>query len=169
MNFKPGLYRHFDGTYYLFMNLMKGEQGNYVQYIDVLNPQMGYFYKPLDECWEDVSERKDNYTGQLKCFELVTNLDNVVKNASTEQLVNELRKRVDSPFQSLDIDGLNECVFCSDYVVGMPYEASECSPKGVDTLNVFDTAEEAWEYLSSRKFREGTTVFKRTFIEEEHF
>lgn len=164
---KTGLYRHFKGSYYLVLNSLLGDDGiRYIQYVNVLSTESGYFCRPVAEFLDDVSDREDNYTGQKYRFERVTNLDDVVKNASTEQLVRELKGRVDSPFQKLDIDGLNSCVYSTDYVIGMPYEATEDSPKGVETLNVFDTAEEAWKYLKNRSSRKDITVFKRTFIEE---
>lgn len=167
--FKFGLYRHFKGGYYLVMNRLLNDGEEYVQYIDVLHIERGYFCRPVEEFSEDVSDRKDNYTGQLHRFEYVTHLDDVVKNASTEQLVKELKGRADSPLQTLDIDGLNERVYSTDYVIGIPFEATEDTPKCVETLNVFDTVEEAWECLKNKKSPIGVTVFKRTFIEEEHF
>ena len=82
---KIGLYRHFKGSYYFLMNMLRSdEEYPLVQYVNVLHPELGYFCRPYPEWNDDVSSREDNVTGQIHRFELVKDLDNSVKNISTE-------------------------------------------------------------------------------------
>ena len=104
-------------------------------------------------------------TGQYHRFERVEDLNYQLGSISTEQLIDELRKRVDSPIHELDIDGLRSPVFCSDYVVGIKHNATEETPSGVDTINVFFTEDEAKNFFSNQSAKARKGVFKRTFIE----
>lgn len=177
--FSLGLYRHFKGDYFYVSSVVKDENSGYYNavYLNVLKPELGMFTRNLDEFCSDVSgideeghiefivDRKDNVTGQYHRFEKVVNLDNYVENLSTEQLIEELSKREDSPLQKLDIEGLSNLVFCTDYVVGESAEATKEHPRGVYTIASFDTEIEAKRYYATHKLRKGTKVFKRTFIE----
>lgn len=176
-----GLYRHFKGDYYYVQNIVtdtKDEKSQVVIYFDVLHPERGTFARTVldfiakyDESGGDflghkyIIDRVDNVTGQTHRFEKIVSLDNEVKNLSTESLLNELAKRADSPLQELDIDGLSKRVFCSDYVIGEAYEATDDNPKGVFSFNVFDDGDSAFKYLSTHKHKSNAKVFKRTFIE----
>ena len=167
MSVKLGLYRHFKGSYYMAFNYVMDtvDGSTRIQYFNVFYPTLGYYVRPIEEWFDDVSDREDNVTGQTTRFEVVKTLDDVVANASTEQLVKELRKRKDSPYQTLDIDGLNDEVFSHDYVVGVKHEETEDYPKGVETQTVFDTPREAWRFMHEHPLKKNTGVFKRTFIE----
>ncbi len=165
---KLGLYRHFKGEYYFLLNIVRGDNERYVQYLNIFHPEYGYFVRPYSEWRTDVSEREDNITGQTYRFERVYSIDNAVKNLSTNQLIDELKERSDSPLQKLDIEGLSAKCFNSDYVVGEAYEATEDSPKGVYTVAVCDTPQEAFDYLSTHSTKKNTGVFKRTFIQLEN-
>ena len=181
-----GLYRHFKGRYYYVTNVAKS-YNNYkevnVIYFDVCNPSIGSFSRPVWDFLADndtydlddkgerfavgtpIKDRVDNVTGQYHRFERVEDLNFQLSSISTEQLIDELSKRVDSPIHELDIDGLRSPVFCSDYVVGIKHKATEETPNGVDTINVFFTQDEAEKFFSNQAAKARKGVFKRTFIE----
>lgn len=160
-----GLYRHFKGEYYFVLNVVRNEKDGvfYMQYLNVLHPEYGYFVRPFSEFSEEVLDREDNVTGQLHRFERVVSLNDGIKNYSTTHLLNELAGRKDSPFQEADIEGLSDLVVCSDYCVGRFYEEDDDHSKGVETIVVLDTMEEAFEYMRRNHVR-GGEVFKRTFL-----
>lgn len=167
---RVGLYRHFKGGYYLLINALRSDnpaEPFYAQYIDISHPELGYFTRPLSEWETDVLSRPDNVTGQRFRFEKVNSLLDNAKNMSTEHLIRELRGRSDSPFQELDIDGLSDLVYSSDYCVGEAFEATDDCPKGVSTDAVFDTPEQAFKYLREHPHSRRYKVFKRTFIEQK--
>lgn len=175
-----GLYRHFKGGYYYVTGLSHNavdEKTIMVNYFNVCHPEYGNCVRPLDDFITDhdtteqfgdemtlyIKDRFDNVTGQHMRFERVKDLNFQLGSVSTEQLINELRKRTDSPIHELDIEGLRSHVFSSDYVVGVPYDNPEFS-RGVDTVVVCDTVEQAEKYVSTHKLRKDTGVYKRTFI-----
>lgn len=167
-----GLYRHFKGAYYYVSGLSKNaiDDSIVVNYFNVCHPEYGSFVRPLD-CFtatqEDdgrlVKDRKDNVTGQLARFERVKDLNFQLGSVSTEQLIGELRNRTDSPIHTLDIEGLHSKVFSTDYVVGVPYDNPEFS-RGVNSIVVCDTEEQAINYCLNHKLRKDTNIYKRTFI-----
>ena len=182
MKLTIGLYRHFKGGYYYVTGLSRSatdERTLMVNYFDVCHPEYGTFVRPLydfiskfdtteqfgDEMTIHIKERKDNVTGQIARFERVKDLNFQLESVSTEQLISELKRRIDSPIHELDIERLQSDIFCKDYVIGEACEETETTPKGVYTLNVFDTPEQAYSYLSTHQHKNNTKVFKRTFIE----
>lgn len=180
-----GLYRHFKGDYYYVQSIVTDtmdERTKCVCYFNVMHPDYGLFTRPVydfealtyggklpngDTTQFNIVDRKDNVTGQYRRFEKVKSLDNEVKNLSTETLINELRKRPDSPLQDLDIEGVSGSVFCRDYVVGDECYATEEYPRGVSTILGFTTESEARKYFHSHQHRKSTHVYKRVFIEVE--
>ena len=173
-NVTIGLYRHFKGAYYYVMSLSKNAIDNsvMVNYFNVCHPEYGYCSRPLEDFIrtheEDgrvIKDRPDNITGQSVRFERVKDLNFQLGSIPTEQLIEELGRRNDSPLQELDIDGLNSRVFAQDYVVGEEYLATEEHPyNGVFTITGFDTVEQAHKYLDSHLHNKRTSIFKRTFI-----
>ena len=181
-NVTVGLYRHFKGEYYYVTGLSRSatdEETMVVNYFNVCHPEYGSFVRPLkdfiidydtieqfgDEMTLYIKNRFDNVTGQHTRFERVKDLNFQLGSVSTEHLIEELRKRTDSPIHELDLDGLQSSIFSKDFIVGEACEATEKTSKGVYTLNVFDTSEQAYEYLSTHPHKKNTKVFKRTFIE----
>lgn len=182
---KPGLYRHFKGQYFYVMGVDRASEDKSfrVRYFNVCHPEYGTFSRPLHEFfsltdklekddngeWFDVGlaikDRKDNVTGQIRRFERIDNIDFQIGSVSTEQLIDELRRRTDSPIHELDIEGLRSPVFCTDYVVGIKHNATEETPAGVDHINVFFNEEDAQKYFSNQVAKARKAVFKRTFIE----
>lgn len=170
-----GLYRHFKGQYFYVTGLSKSatdEKTVMVNYFNVCHPEYGSFVRPLDDFVSDLDDkavavvlRKDNVTGQRLRFERVKDLNFQLGSVSTEQLIEELRTRTDSPIHELDIEGLRSEVYAKDYCVGEACEATEDTPRGVYTIASFDKQMDAENYYSTHKHTKTTKVFKRTFIE----
>lgn len=185
---KPGLYRHFKGQYFYVMGVDRASEDKSfrVRYFNVCHPEDGTFSRPLHEFfslsdklekddngeWFDagfaIKDRKDNVTGQIRRFERIDNIDFQISSVSTEQLIDELRRRTDSPIHELDIEGLRSPIFCTDYVVGIKHDGIlGLAPKGIEPVNVFFEEEEALRYYHNQcaTMRKEKGVFKRTFIE----
>lgn len=170
--FNLGLYRHFKGEYYMLQNVVKNAVTDELMsyYFNILHPEYGFFVRPVREWFDTTTEdgpiidRRDNVTGQRHRFEKVMSIDDQVKNLSTCQLINELVSRKDSPLHELDLKEIESRVFSRDYIVGEKHYETEDFPRGVSTLAVFSSSEEAYECCSKYPTpRFG--VFKRTFIE----
>ena len=173
-----GLYRHFKGEYYYVSSLVKSaedEKTVMVSYFNICHPEFGNYVRPLEDFVSTrgtkidipIKDRPDNITGQFARFERVKELNFQLGSISTEQLIDELRRRTDSPIHELDIEGLRSNIFCNDYVVGDKHFATADYPKGISTIASFTTDEEAKRYYDTHKHRRDTGVFKRTFIEIE--
>lgn len=176
---KPGLYRHFKGSYFFVQNIVKdctsGEPMCY--YFNVLHPEYGFFVRPVYEWFDTVTgtpessipicERPDNTTGQTYRFEKVDSIDFQISNVSTEQLVRELLSREDSPIRDLDIKGLESAsVFCRDYIVGIPRTFTPTNENYIMNWTAFPTKKEAEECI--RKNRTNSyKVFKRVLLIED--
>lgn len=179
-----GLYRHFKGQYFYVTSISKSctnkEEGSYiVNYFNVCHPEEGIFSRKLEEFISIsdkkkdgvevfIKDRKDNVTGQIARMERVKELNFQLGSVSTEQLIDELRRRKDSPIHELDIEGLRSDIYSSDYVIGIKHDkVPGVCEAGVETDNVFFTEFEAWQYYydwcSTVKREKG--VFKRVFIE----
>ena len=171
-----GLYRHFKGAYYYVTSFSKNAHTDeiMVNYFNVCHPEYGNcvrtltdFIRTKEEDGRIIKDRPDNITGQSVRFERVEDLNFQLGSVSTEQLIEELRKREDSPLQDLDIEGLNSYVFCTDYIIGDKYDDTKEYPKGVSTIASFTTEEEAKNYFETHRRLTNIGVFKRVFIEIE--
>lgn len=163
-----GLYRHFKGSYYFVHNIAKDCTTDilYCYYFNVCKPEQGMFVRPVTE-WFDtetdkgaVSERPDNITGQIHRFERVYDLNYQLGSTSTEQLLNELYKREDSPIHELDLEELQSHIDCRDFVIGVRYP----NLNYVTAINTFDNEMQAKRYLATHKVNSETHIYKRTFI-----
>lgn len=180
-----GLYRHFKGDYFYVNNVTKASEDYSlrVTYFNVCKPGLGMFSRPIHEFFSitdrqekddfgewfeagaTIKDRLDNVTGQIHRFERVVDLNFQLSSVSTEQLIDELRKRKDSPIHELDIEGLRSNIYSVDYVVGKKFESTEERPAGVDTINVFFNEEDAEIYFQNQVAKARKGVFKRVFIE----
>ena len=148
-----------------------------VNYFNVCHPEYGNFTRPLvdfvsildgdklDENTILIKDRPDNVTGQIARFERVLDLNFQLGSISTEQIIDELRRRTDSPIHELDIKELESKIFAKDFIVGEPYVKNEDFPQGVYTVTVHNTKEEAEQFLMKTPHKKSTRVFKRVFIE----
>lgn len=172
-----GLYRHFKGAYYYVTGCSKSatdESTILVNYFNVCHPEYGNFSRPVEDFIADhdttwqfgdemtmyIKDRKDNVTGQIHRFERVHDLNFQLGSISTEQIIDELAKRTDSPIHELDIEGLNSNIDCKDYVLGQHYKGENY----IATVNSFNTESQAKIYLATHKVNSETHLYKRTFI-----
>lgn len=167
---RKGVYRKYTGDYIIVLDLvieddMLVSNGPVALVSDLIS--YGTSIKrtiPVSEFFDNVSDDEINVTGQTFKYQRVDSFDTAsLRNFDTQSLIKELADRDDSPLQKLGIEGLSNKVFATDYVYGVPYEETEETPKGVDTLAVFDTEGEAKKYLLNHSTGRGI-VFKRTFI-----
>ena len=171
-----GLYRHFKGEYYYVQQLVKdcGTNEVFVIYFNVCHPEYGTFSRPLkdfithfEEDGRQIVDRTDNKTGQHTRFERIKDLNYQLGSVSTQTLIEELRVREDSPLQDIAFYGLSDLVAHKDYVVATEYEATDKTPYGIDTENVFDSKDKALKYFHTHKHRSNTHLFRRVFVREE--
>lgn len=169
-----GLYRHFKGEYYYVTSISRDaldERTLLVNYFNICHPEYGNCTRPLESfiaTHEDdgrsIKDRKDNITGQIRRFERIKDINFQLGSVSTEQLIDELRRREDSPIHELDIEGLRSNVFCKDYIVGEAFEATEDTPRGVYTVARFDNQSQAQNYMDTHQHKKSARIFKRVFI-----
>lgn len=169
-----GLYRHFKGEYYYVTGFSKNAHDDsiMVNYFNVCRPEnvnctrtLTDFIRTHEEDGRVIKDRPDNITGQITRFEKVKDLNFQLGSISTEQLIEELRRRTDSPIHELDIEELQSKIFAKDYVIGEAFEETEDTPKGVFTTASFNSQESAEKYYYSHQHNKKAKIFKRTFIE----
>lgn len=138
---KPGLYRHFKGGYYVFLNLVRDSKdySQSVQYFDLFHPESGYFVRSLEDWNADVSDREDNATGQKKRFEYVSSIPAPVEVPQEGEF---------SDFSVCEVIDDENGQYLS--VVSGGYES----------------AEEAFKHLQ-RHYSERYAVFRRDFVRVE--
>lgn len=179
---KPGLYRHYRGDYFYVTHVARRWDGGESSaiYFNVARPMDGVMDIPLKEFVSEtehlrhfnrdeypegtpIVDQPDNVTGQKYRFVRVHDLNFQLRSIDTEQLISELRDRVDSPIHSLDIEGLYSRIASVDYVVGIEHKADPDKgiPAGVETLQVYDTEEELYNNFTPQGRKR---AFKRTFI-----
>ena len=167
------IYRHFKGNLYMVISLAITEA--------TLEPTVVYMSLGTDrKVWTRsvsdfeslVPEGKENPTGQKHRFELVKDLSSVLSQCTTQNLIEELKKRPDSPFNELDVEGLNAKVVMSDYVVGVLQEGV-LSP---DSKTLYPTVyanslEEAQKFVENNPHRcnSRTKIFKSVLVEVQSF
>ena len=103
------IYRHFKGNLYLVTSvaLTSSELEPTVVYMS-LNGDSQVWTRPMSEFESPVPEGRDNPTGQKLRFEPMRDFRSILSQCTTENLVEELKRRPDSPLNDLDIEGLNE-------------------------------------------------------------
>lgn len=180
-----GLYRHFKGEYFYVTGLCRRSEDGVVcvNYFNIMHPEYGSFVRPLtdfiatedtceqfgDEMALAIHDRTDNVTGQYVRFERVKDISFQLGSVSTQQLIDELRERKDSPIHQLDLEGLESTISYVDYCVGEVCEGQQFGDRwlngGVNTITSFEKQEDAQNYLATHRHKRTTTVFKRTFID----
>ena len=182
-----GLYRRYDGQYLFVYGVVNDvELNTYVRFSYITAPSIDYLVRlsevmsnrfiMIDDDGDEVAipieEHPLNFTGQKEYLLRVMNLDNFEKNLSTQDLIDELRTREDSPLHDLDIEGFNSRVYSREYVLGIPVEEHEINgrtiPKCVDVQGVYDTKEEVRKGIVSAKLqkKDRLKIYKRVYLEE---
>lgn len=172
-----GLYRDYEGNYIFVQNMVTHADGDlYCVYFDVMHPEKGFMCRPAYEWFDTLIELPSgfsvpiekvaqNVTGQKHRYEKIVDLDDNVKNLSTEQLIKELGSRNDSPFQHTDIEGLNEKVLDYDYIIGFPTYVEDEGKEVFSVLYADDNLDRVKRYFSTHKFIDMAKIYKRTCME----
>lgn len=166
------IYRHFKGNLYLVTSvaLTSSTLEPTVVYMS-LNGDNQVWTRDLSEFESLVPEGKDNPTGQKYRFELVKDMRSILSQCTTKNLIEELKKRPDSPFNESDVEGLNDKVALREYVLGelRPYQTGDGyelqSYYSADDLeSVKGFADRHFDRLNSR-----TKIFKSVLVEVQSF
>lgn len=170
MIFPNQIYRHFKGNLYIILSIATEESTleNKVVYMS-LNGDANVWTRSLSDFESLVPEGKENPTGQEYRFELVRDIRTILSQCTTKNLIEELKKRPDSPFNESDINGMNDKVVDREYVLGELSITGDTqflhSIYSDDTLeSVKGFAERHFDRLSSR-----TKIFKSVLVEVESF
>ena len=165
------IYRHFKGNLYIIISvaLTSSELMPTVVYMS-LNGENQVWTRELSEFESPVPEGKDNPTGQKYRFELVKNMESILSQCTTQNLIEELKRRPDSPFSEADVEGLSDKVVDREYILGElrfddrgnkylhSYQSSD------DLTELKNYAERHFDLINSR-----LKIFKSVLIEVESF
>lgn len=166
------IYRHFKGNLYLVTSvaLTSSELEPTVVYMS-LNGDSQVWTRPMSEFESLVPEGKENPTGQKYRFEQVKDMRSILSQCTTESLIAELKSRADSPFNEIDIEGLNDKVADREYILGelTPHPTGQSvilrSIYSDDSLEAVQSfAERHFDRLSSR-----AKIFKSVLVEVQSF
>lgn len=130
---KPGIIvRHFKGNYYEVLAISHSTDNpkDLCVVYQSLDGSETAWSRPLEEFMSLVptESKKDNVTGQEYRFEVITNLNVPLKEASTESLIKELRSRSDL----FDYNFYGElCPRYKEYVYGTEMPVTEENPLGI--------------------------------------
>lgn len=168
------IYRHFKGGLYLILAVALPEEGcEPVVVYKSLNGDNQVWTRSLAEFMSPVPKERGNPTGQLNRFELVKDVRNILSNCSTKNLIEELKRRPDSPFNEQDVEGLNSKVVSSEYVVGeYVYHLHNDPDRGtLLPLASVDTLDEAKKFMEHNPHRCSirTKIFKSVLVEVDSF
>lgn len=163
------IYRHFKGGLYLVLSIAVSTDSGVTEVVYLsLNGDNKVWTRELTEFTSLVPEDRENPTGQKNRFELVKDITSVLSQCSTENLVEELKKRPDNPFNDLDLEGLNSKVVLRDYIAG-EFKDYGILGKTVDSLVAYDTVDQVKTFLERNPHRcnDRTKIYRRVFIEED--
>lgn len=172
-----GLYRHFKGGFYIvnqiaLLEASPDENDPMVVYTSVETGKT--WLRPLSCFVADVSDREDNVTGQKHRFELATDLRGIMSFMSTDDIVKELEKRPDNPYDGLKKLEEDEDVWDVQYMLG--FVENEYNDNG--ELNEvfipatpigFDSYNEAVDYRGSHLPHKPCVLARRVIRKIEEF
>ena len=168
------IYRHFKGGLYLVLAVALSEEGftPTVVYMS-LNGDNKVWTRNQSDFMSPVPEGRENPTGQANRFELVTDVKNVLSNCTTQNLIDELRSRPDSPFNEIDLKGFNNQVVLREFVLGEIKEVqTESGKEGyLEPIMTADTVEEVHKFMTNcpHRLNSRVKVFKSVIVEMESF
>lgn len=166
------VYRHFKGHVVLILSVAMEESTLEPKVIYMhLNEKKDVWARSLSEFESLVPEGKENPTGQKHRFELVNDLKSILSQCTTENLIEELKSRPDSPFNSLDVEGLNSKVVNSDYVLGEMKNLGVDTEPYIEPMMTTDSIEEVKKFVQNNGHRcsSRTKIFKRVYVEIGYF
>ena len=150
-----GLYRHFKGNYYVVDKLAKKEADEEPMVVYTSVSTGATFIRPLEEFFSDVSDRPDNKTHQVTRFELAQEIKGLLSFTDTADLVEELKKRPDNPYEGFKTLEEDEDVWSVRYILGrvIEHSATENSEAFEEfvpiTPQAFETLEAVKKYRST--------------------
>lgn len=165
------IYRHFKGTHYCVVGVALDESNpseSLVIYTSVEAEGSPMWSRKLSDFFAEIPDRPDNITGQKTRFELVKSFSHPISSFTTEALVEELRKRSDSPLYELDLEAFSDKIVSRDYMLGEVVD-SDSRYDGVIVPTVINDSIEGIEaFVRNNPHRVSlrTKVFKRLTIEE---
>ena len=168
------IYRHFKGGLYIVLSLAMPEDGQepVVVYMS-LNGDNKVWTRSQSDFMSTVPEGRENPTGQKNRFEIVNDLNCSLETASTESLVNELRKRKDNPYADFDLEGMNDRVLRTSYSVTTWSKPNENFPKGYPIMDIMttDSEKKARKFCENNSHRvsHNTKIVKEVLVEVESF
>lgn len=148
-----GLYRHFKGGFYIvnsvaLLEASPDENDPMVVYTSVETGKT--WLRPLSSFIADVSDREDNVTGQMHRMELATDLRGILSFMSTEEIVEELEKRPDNPYEGVKKIEEDPNVWEVRYLLGRITEHTD--PKTGETYEEFTPVTlQTWETPQAAK------------------
>ena len=165
------IYRHFKGNLYLVTSvaLSSFDLEPTVVYMS-LSGDNQVWTRSLSEFESLVPEGKENPTGQKHRFEPVKDMRSVLSQCTTQNLIEELKRRPDSPFNESDFDGLNSKVADREYVLGELRHSPDGS-RFIHTYYSADTLEEVEGFIQRNPHwcNTRTRIFKSTLVEVQSF
>ena len=169
------IYRHFKGNLYLVISvaLTASCLEPTVVYMSLYGDRQ-VWTRELSEFESEVPEGKENPTGQKLRFELVEDLRDTLSMCTTKSLIEEMKKRPDSPLNEHDVDGMNDKVVAREYVLGEmrpdpvtggdSYYALQSIYSNDELDKVKNYAERHFDLVNSR-----TKIFKSVLVEVQSF
>ena len=158
------IYRHFKGGYYIVQSIATVESTGEPVVIYQSLQDGRVWTRPVSIFQEPVPKDKPNPTGQKLRFERVTQFNNQLNMASTEELVKELLSREDCP---VELQVHSDKVWREEYLVGrydMRYVDKDYSYEDFLLMNVFDSMERAIPYARNHPNAE---ILKRVCIKQD--
>ena len=166
------VYRHFKGHIVLILSIAMEESTLEPKVIYMhLNEKKDVWSRSLSEFESLVPEGKENPTGQKHRFEPVSDFRSVLSNCTTENLIEELKSRPDSPFNALDIEGFNSRVEGADYVVGEMKSLGIDEGVYIEPIMTASSIDEVKKFVQNNGHRcsSRTKIFKRVYSEIGYF
>ena len=112
------LYRHFKGDYYLVEKVATNEADGEAVVIYTSATSGKTFVRPYSEFFSDVSDREDNITHQVHRFEPATEIQGILRLTPTKDIIEELEKRPDNPYEGYKTLEEDENVWSVQYILG---------------------------------------------------
>ena len=160
------IYRHFKGGYYVVQAVASIESTGEEVVIYQSLQDSRVWVRPISSFRELVPADKENPTGQKYRFERVSNFNNQLSMASTEELVKELLKRDDCPVNFLLSDNSPK-IWREEYLVGrydMRFIDVDNSQEDFLVRNIFDNLERAVKFVHDNP---NTQILKRVCIKQD--
>lgn len=158
---KPNtIVRHFKGSYYIVIGISHSTDNpkDLCVVYQSLDSTDYIWSRPLEEFMSLIPEKsiKENVTGQEYRFEVITNLNRPLTEASTESLIKELRSRKDL----FDYNFYGEsCPRYKEYVYGNEMPVTEENPLGMNMQGYTDDID-----ILKKSISLGDIMYQRIYI-----